>query len=1108
MRKKLVFMLMLVMAITALPLHAQNAGAKLTMSFDNEPLSQVFLRLEQSSTYKFLFTYDDVNKYKVTGKMRNATVLEIVDFALKNTPLEYNVNGKFINVTLKSDKNRQGSASLRTYGGYVFDENNEPVIGAQVKVVGDGVPSNVVTVTDLNGAFSFDYAFTGQPQVQISYVGLQTVTLPLRQGMKVIMKEDSKALGEVVVTGIFRKAKESYTGSVSTITSDQLEMYRGQNLLQTLKNVDASINFAVNNIMGSNPNNLPSINIRGNASVPTDLKEFNEENRNSANTPLIILDGFEITLERLMDYNDEEIETINILKDAAATAIYGSRGANGVIVVSTKKPEAGRLRVSAEAGMVVEVPDLTSYHLLNASQKLELEKQIGAYSDPNASTYNRLQGVYNERRRAVASGVDTDWLAKPLRTGLGQEYKLRLEGGSKEFRWGASASYKETAGAMKDSNRKVFNGGITLLYQLKNVTFRNYTNVGITNSRESKYGTFSDYVTMEPYDSPYDENGVMNRTFRWGVNSSTIANPLYDATLNSFDKSEYQNLSNQFSIEWRPVEEFIFRGQLGLTTQRSSSDKFVSPYSGKFRSQEYTSEEGMLRKGTYDYGTGRSNTIEANLTASYNKTFADVHSLYAGLDWSITQSKSSNYFFAMEGFSTDRITSMATAQQYAEGSVPSGSENFYRRMGITGNLNYTYDNRYYADFSYRMDGNSNFGSDKKFAPFWSAGIGWSLHNEKYFKAHQDVVNQLRLKLSYGQTGTQLTSRTGAISTYQYVTSARYLSWAGAQLQGWGNTNLTWQKTDEFNAGLEFGLWNNRVKGTFDIYTKKTSDLLSNMDLPLSTGFSNYLANVGEVENKGWEATASVYVIRDRRRDFNWILSGQLVYNKNKITKLSADIEAQNQAYLNEGVEVAKLMTVGRPTNAIYGVRSHGIDPSTGDEIFVDRNGNLVSEWSAKDIVYLGDADPSYRGIISSLLRWKGWSLNLSFSCYWGGQVYNSTLRDRVEILYARIPETNVDERVLLNRWMKPGDVTQFKGITNGYTRASSRFVQDDRVLEFQSASLQYKWDSKYLKDVLNLQSIIFAINANDLYHWGSVKMERGTSYPYARNIIGSVKLLF
>lgn len=197
MRKKLVFMLMLVMAITALPLHAQNAGAKLTMSFDNETLPQVFLRLEQSSTYKFLFTYDDVNKYKVTGKMQNASVLEIVDFALKNTPLEYKVNGKFINVTLKSDNRQQSSTSRRTYGGYVVDENNEPVIGAQVKVVGDGITQNVITVTDLNGAFSFDYSFSGQVQVQISYVGMQTVTVPLRQGMKVVMKEDAKALGEV-----------------------------------------------------------------------------------------------------------------------------------------------------------------------------------------------------------------------------------------------------------------------------------------------------------------------------------------------------------------------------------------------------------------------------------------------------------------------------------------------------------------------------------------------------------------------------------------------------------------------------------------------------------------------------------------------------------------------------------------------------------------------------------------------------------------------------------------------------------------------------------------------------------------------------------------------
>ncbi|MBQ6658280.1 MAG: TonB-dependent receptor plug domain-containing protein, partial [Prevotella sp.] len=443
MRKKLVFMLMLVMAITALPLHAQNAGAKLTMSFDNETLPQVFLRLEQSSTYKFLFTYDDVNKYKVTGKMQNASVLEIVDFALKNTPLEYKVNGKFINVTLKSDNRQQSSTSRRTYGGYVVDENNEPVIGAQVKVVGDGITQNVITVTDLNGAFSFDYSFSGQVQVQISYVGMQTVTVPLRQGMKVVMKEDAKALGEVVVTGIFRKARESYTGSVSTIDKEQLEQFRGQNLLQTLKNVDASINFGIDNLNGSNPNNLPNINIRGTSSLPMSVEEFNAGQSSNPNTPLIIMDGFEISLTKLMDYNDEEIESINILKDAAATAIYGSRGANGVIVVVSKQPEPGKLRVNVEAGLALEVPDLTSYHLLNAADKLELERKAGLFDypygiDDSKSNFDfYYKDAYNKRLYDVLRGVDTDWLSKPLRTGVGQRYNLRVEGGSKEFRWAA-----------------------------------------------------------------------------------------------------------------------------------------------------------------------------------------------------------------------------------------------------------------------------------------------------------------------------------------------------------------------------------------------------------------------------------------------------------------------------------------------------------------------------------------------------------------------------------------------------------------------------------------------------------------------------------------------
>ena len=219
-----------------------------------------------------------------------------------------------------------------------------------------------------------------------SYIGMesQTVTLSSKNSgkiMRIVMQEESGKLGEVVVTGIFRKAKDSYTGALTTIDSEQLQTFKGSNLLQTLKNIDASINFPVNNLAGSNPNVLPNMNIRGSSSLPMSVEEFNTNAQQTVNTPLIILDGFEISLTKLMDYNDEQIESINILKDAAATAIYGSRGANGVIVVVTKTPKEGKLRVTAKAGIDLQVPDLSSYDLLNAAEKLQLEKQVGLYTD-------------------------------------------------------------------------------------------------------------------------------------------------------------------------------------------------------------------------------------------------------------------------------------------------------------------------------------------------------------------------------------------------------------------------------------------------------------------------------------------------------------------------------------------------------------------------------------------------------------------------------------------------------------------------------------------------------------------------------------------------------
>ena len=1001
----------------------------------------------------------------------------------------------------------------RKVSGYVRDDQGEPLVGVPI-VAGDNR-----TITDINGFYSLKVPTT-QFVLKLSYVGMESQQITIAQGTSdvkrdVVMKNNTQ-LSDVIVTGIFKKARESYTGSVTTIDKKDIELHRGQNLLQTLKSVDASLNFQVNNLSGSNPNNLPQINIRGNSSLPMSVAEFNSSTKNSVNTPLIILDGFEMSLEKLMDYNDEEIESINILKDASATAIYGSRGSNGVIVVTTRQPEAGKLRIQAEVGLDIEAPDLTSYDYLNAKEKLELENSLGLYSNDYIPNDYNFQEHYNKKLRSVLSGATTDWLKKPVRTGVGSHYNARLEGGSDQFRWAISANYKDTEGTMKNSYRRSFNGSIQLVYSLKNITFKNYTTLGLVRSQESNYGSYSQYVSLQPYDIPYDETGALRQQFEHFLGPSQgsgRANPLYDAELNTIDKSGHETLTNNFAVEWHIIPDLTLRGQFGISKLDNTSDYFLPAEHSYFTTNsyghysEYQDDEGFLRRGLYRYGTGNGYSYDGNATLAYSHVFADKHQLYVGADYNISSRDNLSYTFTAEGIADSDNPFLGNARQYLKSGTPSGSKDKSRRIGLTTNVNYTYDSRYYVDLSYRVDGSSTFGSDRKWAPFWSTGIGWNVHNEKWFEANP-ILGILRLKASIGDVGTQMGSGSGANTVYQSVTSSKYMNWIGSTLTAWGNTRLTWQTTREINLGTEFGLFNGLLKGEFNYYNKKTSNLLSTMDLPSSMGINSYIANVGEVKNRGWELSLSGYPIRDMNHDFTWMVTGQLVYNRNWITELSDAVKAQTEAYREQDVEVANLFYEGMPQNAIYAVKSLGIDPSTGKELYLDRDGNVTDSWRAGDKVFCGQADPKYRGNFGNVVRYKNWTLNLTFSYYWGGYTYNSTLRDKVEVSINALKSQNVDRRALTDRWMKPGDVTFFKGYEEDATRATSRFVMKDNVLELSSASLQYRWDTKWLQQTMKVQSVTFGLNASDLFHWGSIRQERGINYPYARNIQGSVKLLF
>ena len=373
---------------------------------------------------------------------------------------------------------------------------------------------------------------------------------------------------------------------------------------------------------------------------------------------------------------------------------------------------------------------------------------------------------------------------------------------------------------------------------------------------------------------------------------------------------------------------------------------------------------------------------------------------------------------------------------------------------------------------------------------------------------QKLISNLKLRASIGESGSQQFSPYQALSMFEYYGGKRYGIWSGADLMGLGNPNLKWQKVFQSNIGLDISFWQGRLSASVDVYQKKTRDLLSLREVQLSTGFPSYMENIGEISNKGVEAMLSGYIIRNTEKKFTWSLTTKIAYNKNRIEKLSEAMKKNTQDALINNTDLENLMFEGDPTNAIYAVRSLGIDPSTGKEIFLDRDGNISPVWNAKDKVFMGTSDPLYRGNISTLLQYKGFSLNLAFGFYFGGYQYNQTLLNKVEITSGAMVKRNVDKRVLSERWQKPGDVTFFKGIGTDITKATSRFVMKDNTFDLQNVSLQYTFDGKLLKEKAKIQSIIVGFNMSDMFYVSTIKRERGTDYPFARRSTISLSLTF
>lgn len=1087
MRKRKIILLLLIGWMVPFLAFAQADSKRVTLRLQNATVKVFFDALHEQTGMNFVYNNEQTKELPpITINVKDATVKDVLNQVLGRTSVGYSIDNN--TVTLHQGENRRGG--VKTVKGKVVDTNGDPLPGVNISIEG----TSRGCTTNFNGEYTL--SVPEQCRLVVSFIGMETQTVAYNgePTMDITLAEDSRQIDEVVVTGYFTRKTEGFAGAVTTIKKEDLQKVHTGNIFTTLSALDAGFKITENNLAGSNPNALPDFTIRGRGS-------FQE----GSSAPLFILDGFETTAQKVYDMDVNRIESITILKDASATILYGSRAANGVVVIETVKPKPGQLRVTYDFKPTVAIADLTDYDLMNASEKLEYERLAGLYDPVEGdlqTTYNRQQKYYNKYKN-VLEGVDTDWLAQPVTNSFSQTHSILVEGGAENVIYSIDGFFDKNKGVMKKSGRDRYGLGFTLQYRIKDkIIIRNYASYSNTHSYDSPYGSYSTYASANPYERPWDANGQLVPTLTDGS-----PNPLYEAALPNRSFSDTEYFADELSADWIIGNGWRVIGQFRIEKGNTSSDYYRSPFSSEFLTASddpndpeatiYTPVD-LAERGELTLGDGEYLNYSGKLTVNYNKQ-VDKHMFFFGGGAEINQNESSSHSFTATGFADDRYSDPAFAIQFMEDSRPGSSESTVRSIGMLANFNYIYDDRYFLDLSGRYDGSSQFGADRRWAPFWSVGGGWNVH-EEHFWSTNSVLDLFKIRASYGVTGNQEFSAYQAKTMYQYQTGRLYNQLIPATLMGYGNPDLKWQNQYSTNIGFDLGLWKNRLSLTFNYYWKRTEGMLTTITVAPSLGFpsNSFTANLGEISNRGWELNLGASILRDPANDLEWRVNVQASQNRNKLTKINNQLRGLNDQNNQEKEIPGAVYEEGESLSAIKAVPSLGIDPATGQEIYVKKDGTLTYEWDAADKVLCGDTEPDVYGNISTNLYWKGWNLNAIFQYSVGGDVYNSTLSSRVEGVN---PATNADRRVLNDRWTTPGQHALYRNIRDyGQTYISTRFVQRDNYLDFTSLSLSYDFPKKWIQPY-KISTLRLSFYANDLFHLSTVKQERGLDYPFARSFV-------
>jgi len=906
------------------------------------------------------------------------------------------------------------SQKLLVTGNVVSANDKTPLTG--VTVIEKNTQNG--TITDIDGNFFIEVSPDGT--LNFSFIGMKTVEEKVegRRKIMVEMADDHVKLDEVLVVGYSTSSKKLISGSVTAVSESEIKNVPLRTIDGVLQGKAAGVSITQNS---GTPGGQSSIKLRGGSSI------------NAGNQPLIIIDGVPaITgnfgqigysgqeIDALSDLNPGDIESFTILKDASATAIYGARGSNGVILITTKKGSLQRTDVNLSTYYGLQsFPEERKLKLMNAQQ-------------------------WNEYKGTEVQGIDTDWMKEILQTAPTSNTELSLSSGNDKTRIFLSGNFYNQVGTVKGTSFDRYSGRLNVDHKiLKNLSVG--ASVSMASSKNNRvegdqtlFGPLPNALSIPAIYPVYNEDGTYNE-------DGPYANPvaISNETVNVAHTN--RNVGNAF-LEYKFLNYFTFNTKFGVDN---------------YNLREHGYDPVTVRQGAKYNGLGiEGTTFVTNVVSSnvlqYIRTFRDDHNVEALTGYSFEKYARRNTYIEGINFPNENLqylTSAGTIRAASAFAIDRGMNSWFSQ------IKYNFKYKYILTLTGRADGSSKFGTNNRYGYFPAVSFAWRMNEEKFLKNIQQI-DDLKLRISIGKTGNDAIGDFNSLGLYKG--GFNYGGGAGIAPTQLPNPDLRWETTLQTGMGFDLALFDNRLSLIADVYYNKTSDLLLDRPLPPSTGFTSITTNIGSLENKGLELVLNTENLRGK---FQWNTSINFSANRNKVLELYEDQPIDDQG--RGGNRVA----VGEPIGIFYGYRCLGVDPTTGNLVYDDIDGN--GEITADDRTKIGDPNPDFIAGITNNFSFGNLDLSIFLHSIYGNDVFNGTMI----YLESGVGEDNQTVN-MVNRWQKPGDITQYPKA--GDTFKSSRFIENGSFLRIKNVSLGYNLPKNAIKK-LHIKSLRFYVTGQNLY---------------------------